>query len=98
MKIDFNVIFFHFHPCSCPFARVFHLVVYFSGNKKYLFFWEEKSKKGFSFFGGESILISRIGQSFIPSAFGKMSASICGHYWSFFFLSQLGIYWSLKQS
>ena len=91
MKIDFNVIFFYFLPCSCPLALVFHLVVYFSGKKKDLFFWEGKSKKGFSFLGG-SILISRIGQSFIPSAFGKMSDSICGHYWSFFFLSQLGIY------
>ena len=97
MKIDLNVIFFHFHPCSCPFARVFHSVVYFSAKKKDLFFWEEKGKKGFSFLGG-SILISRIGQSLVPSAFGKMSASICGHYWSFFFLFQLGVYWSLKQS
>lgn len=81
---DFNWIFFSFHPCFCSFAKAFHLAVYLSGMVVCVF--QSKSVCG-------------IGLSFISPAVGKMPASIYRPYWSLFpLLSQLSLYWSLKQS
>lgn len=81
---DFNGIFFSFHRCFCFVVKAFHPIVYLSGMVVYFF---------------QSISGCGIGLSFISPAVGEMSASIYRPYRSLFpFLSQLGLYWSLKQS